>query len=142
MRCNEAERVSSGEFLAYAMDCSGANMMRAAAKGAPLVRVLTPDVPLISYFYLAVPKHAQHSSAGKLFVTYILSKQGQKDTWDLTLNDLHLFTESRTLKEIERVAKKYNIDFKSADIKWQSESNKAGNAAQREIRKILRQRKR
>jgi len=139
MRCNEAERLSSGEFLAFAMDCSGANMMRAAAEGAPLVRVLTPDAPLISYFYLAVPKNARNPNAGRLFITYLMTKEGVKDTYDLTLNDLHLFPESGTLKEIQAVEKKYKIKFREADIAWQATENEAGNAAQREVAKIFRE---
>lgn len=138
MRCNEAERLATGEFLAFAMDCSGASMMRAAARGAPLARVISPDVPLISYFYLAVPKHARHPNAGRLFITYMMTKQGQKDNRDLTLNDLHLFSESPMAAEVAAVEKKYGFKFKDADIHWQATANKEGNAAQQEVKKILR----
>jgi ABC-type Fe3+ transport system substrate-binding protein len=114
-------------------------MMRAAARGAPLARVISPDVPLISYFYLAVPKNARHPNAGRLFVTYMMTKQGQQDNRDLTLNDLHLFPDSPMAAEIAAVEKKYGFKFKDADIHWQATANKEGNAAQQQVKKILRQ---
>lgn len=63
-------------------------------------------------------------------------------TFDLTTNDLHLFPKSGTLKQIRAAKKKGGFKYMSADITWQATSNKAGNAAQREVRKILRQGKR
>lgn len=136
--CPEAERVASGEFLAFLMDCGGGPMMRAAARGAPLVRVLAPDVPIVSYFYLAVPKNATNPNAAKLFITYVLSKDGQRDSYKMMFADLHLFPESKILKEMRMTEKKYGIKYQSVDIGWQESANNAGNAAQRKIQKILR----
>ena len=107
-------------------------------KGAPITRVLSPDVPLVSFFSLAVPKHATNSNAAKLFIVYMLSKRGQRDQLELsTSTDLHLFEDSHIRKEIVAQEKKYGITFKHADIAWQLR-NDAGNAAQQKVAEILR----
>jgi ABC-type Fe3+ transport system substrate-binding protein len=137
MLCQEADRVASGEFAVFATDCGGGNMMRAALKGAPLVRVLVPEIPIVSYFYLAVPKNARHPNAGKLFVTYVLSMKGQHETYDFTLADVHLLPGSQSAKDIQAAEQKYGFKYKSADIAWQETANHDGNAAQEQIVKIL-----
>jgi ABC-type Fe3+ transport system substrate-binding protein len=137
MLCQEADRLASGEFAVFAMDCGGGNMLRAAQKGAPIVRVLVPEIPIVSYFYLAVPKNARHPNAGKLFVTYVLSLKGQRETYDFTLADVHLLPGSQSLKAIQAAEQRYGFKYKSADIAWQETANDAGNAAQREIEKVL-----
>ena len=139
MLCQEADRLATGEFAAFAFDCGGGLMVRAAKRGAPIVRVLAADVPIVSYFYLAVPKNATHPNAAKLFITYILSKKGQRETYDFTFSDVHLFPESETRKEIEAVEKKNGIKYLSADIAWQEKANDDGNAAQQQIEKIIQQ---
>jgi len=137
MLCPEAERIASGEFLAFVTDCGGGSMVKAGLQGAPVRRVLAPDVPLISYFYNAVPKNAPNPNAAKLFITYLHSPQGQADMWELHQNDLHLYPESRQRTAIQAVEKKFGFTFKDADIAWQ-ETNEPGNAAQREVVKIFR----
>jgi ABC-type Fe3+ transport system substrate-binding protein len=137
MLCNEADRVASGEFIAFATDCGGARMMQAALKGAPLVHVLAPEVPLISYFYLTVPKNAANPNAAKLFITYVLSPRGQRDTYETSLSDVDLFPDSETGKAVRAAEQKFGIKFKPTDITWQEVANEAGNGAQQQIQKIL-----
>jgi iron(III) transport system substrate-binding protein len=139
MLCNEADRLASGEFLAFAFDCGGGRMLLAAQKGAPIVRVLVPEVPIVSYFYLAVPKNSQHPNAARLFTTYIMTKQGQKDSWDMNLTDLHLLPESIVAKDIREAEQKYNFKYKEADIAWQEVSNDGGNAALTQVQTILKE---
>ncbi|HVA15024.1 MAG TPA: hypothetical protein VNF99_17390, partial [Stellaceae bacterium] len=52
MRCGETERLSTGEFLVMATDCSDGPTGEAIKRGAPLGRAIEPTVPLVSYFYL------------------------------------------------------------------------------------------
>ncbi len=136
MRCGETERLATGEFLAMATDCSGGPASEAIAKGAPLGRAIEPTVPLISYFYLAVPKNAVHPNGGKLFVAFSASAEGQKIIRDETQTDLHLFPDSVELQRIEKVQKEFGTQFKNADIDWQV-ANTAGNAAQKKIADII-----
>jgi ABC-type Fe3+ transport system substrate-binding protein len=136
MLCPEAERLSSGEFVAFVTDCGGGSMVKAGLQGAPVRRVVTPDYPMISYFYHAVPKNAPNPNAAKLFITYLHTVPGQADMWELHQNDLHLYPESRQRAGIQAVEKKFGITFADADIDWQ-ETNEPGNAAQREVVKIF-----
>ena len=137
MRCNEMERLTTGEFVALITDCSGDAAREAAKTGAPLERVLAPDVPLISYFYFAVPKNAEHPNAGKLFAAFSATREGQAIIRDQTSGDLHLFPESIVGKEVREVENKYKFKFRSADIAWQMD-NEEGNTAQAQVEKILR----
>ena len=137
MRCNEMERLATGEFVALVTDCSGDAAREAAKSGAPLERVLAPDVPLISYFYFAVPKNAEHPNAGKLFAAFSATREGQEIIRNQTSGDLHLFPESIIGKEVRDVEAKYKIKFRSADIAWQVD-NEEGNTAQAQVEKILR----
>ncbi|HEY3916213.1 MAG TPA: substrate-binding domain-containing protein [Stellaceae bacterium] len=136
MRCGETERLATGEFLAMATDCSDGPTSEAIHRGAPLGRAIEPTVPLISYFYLAVPRNAVHPNAGKLFVAFSASVAGQKIIRDETETDLHLFPESAERQRIEQVEKEFGTKFKSADIDWQI-GNTAGNAAQKKIADII-----
>ncbi|HEV8016916.1 MAG TPA: hypothetical protein VGP48_15360 [Stellaceae bacterium] len=136
MRCGETERLSTGEFLAMATDCSDGPTGMAIKRGAPLGRAIEPTVPLISYFYLAVPKNAVHPNAGKLFAAFSATVAGQKIIRDEDTTDLHLFPESAEGVLVAKVEKESGTKFKSADIDWQI-ANTAGNEAQKKIADII-----
>jgi ABC-type Fe3+ transport system substrate-binding protein len=139
MLCTDFDRLASGEFAAFVTDCGGGNLIRAAKEtGAPIVRVITPEMPLISFFYLGVPTNAIHPNAAKLLIVYMDSPEGQKFTYDQNLADVHLYPDSRMRGDIEAVEKKFGFKFGIADVAWQ-ETNAAGNAAQQEVAKIFRQ---
>ena len=136
MRCGETERLATGEFLVMATDCSDGPTSEAIARGAPLGRAIEPTVPLVSYFYLAVPKNAVHPDAGKLFVAFSATVEGQKIMREETQTDLHFFPESAERQRLELVEKNFGTKFKSADIDWQI-ANTDGNAAQKKIADII-----
>jgi len=102
------------------------------------VRVITPEMPLISFFYLGVPTNAVHPNAAKLLIVYLASPEGQKFTYDQNLADVHLYPDSRMRAEVEAVEKKFGFKFGISDVAWQ-ETNAAGNAAQQEVAKLYRQ---
>ncbi len=137
MRCSDAERLTSGEFLALVFDCSGDSMQRAIDKGAPLARVVPSDAPLVSYFYFGVPKNAVHPNGGRLLAAYAGSKDGQRTVYELTTGDTHTLPGSVVGKEITALEAKYGAKFVDADVNWQL-ANKAGNKAQNEAKKIMR----
>jgi len=139
MLCTDFDRLASGEFAAFVTDCGGGNLQRAAREtGAPVIRVITPEFPLISFFYLGVPANAVHPNGAKLLITYLASPEGQKLTYDLNLADVHLYPDSRMRAEVEAVEKKFGFKFGIADVAWQ-ETNATGNAAQQEVAKLFRQ---
>ncbi len=138
LRCSDSERLSSGEFLALVFDCSGDSMQQAARKGAPLKRVIALDAPIVSYFYLAVPKNSGSPDAAKLYITFALSRDGQKIIWQEAASDLHLLPGSEVAKEIAEVEREAGVKFVNSDVDWQLKNQK-GNAAQREATKLMRQ---
>jgi ABC-type Fe3+ transport system substrate-binding protein len=139
MLCTDFDRLASGEFAAFVTDCGGGNLQRAAKEtGAPVIRVITPEFPLISFFYLGVPTNAIHPNGAKLLIAYLASPEGQQLTYDLNLADVHLYPDSRMRGEVEAVEKKFGFKFGIADVAWQ-ETNAAGNAAQQEVAKLFRQ---
>jgi ABC-type Fe3+ transport system substrate-binding protein len=78
LRYNEEERVVSGEFPIMA-NVGGAleHMWDWQAKGAPLIAVPGLNPINTDYFQLGVPKNSAHPQLAKLFVAFMLAKEGQ-----------------------------------------------------------------
>jgi ABC-type Fe3+ transport system substrate-binding protein len=78
LRYNEEERVVSGEFPIMA-NIGGAleHMWDWQPKGAPLVAVPGLNPINTDYFQLGVPKNSAHPNLARLFVAFMVSKEGQ-----------------------------------------------------------------
>ncbi len=140
LRCNEAERVASGEFVAFFITCTGNDADEFIKKGAPLAQAVARDFAVVGYFYLAVPKNAAHPNAAKLFVANALTPAGQKLVYDTWGSDLDILPASRTKAQIDKVQQAYGVKMTRFEVQ-DSVDNKAGNKAWNEIRKIFRNRK-
>ena len=105
IRCNEMDRVVTGEFLALVMDCNGARTFELQAQGAPLEHVIPADGAMIRHFYLNIPKNAEHPNAAKLFTTFLLTKEAQKLLWESDFSDLYMFPESQLGQKVRRARK-------------------------------------
>ena len=136
IRCNENERVASGEFVAYFITCTGNDADELIRKGAPLGQVVPKDFAVVGYFYLAVPRNAVHPNAAKLFTAYALSPEGQKLVFDNWGSDLDLLPGSRTKVATAKLEAEYGQKLKRFDVAWEI-ANDAGNKAWNEIVKIL-----
>ena len=117
IRCGDAERVATGEFLAIVMDCTGQDALIWQDKGAPIAQMMPLDAAQKRYYYITVPKHAQHPAAATLFALFILTPQGQKLTYDTWKTDLHLFKESQMSRTIGDFEAK-NVKFKEVTVAW------------------------
>jgi ABC-type Fe3+ transport system substrate-binding protein len=117
IRCNEIDRVASGEFLAFVMDCSGSQTFEAQAHGAPVEHVIAADGAMLRHRMLAVPKNAEHPNAAKLFATFMLTKEAQKQLWDSDFSDMYLFPESH-IGERVRAAQKRGVKFFVPTLEW------------------------
>jgi ABC-type Fe3+ transport system substrate-binding protein len=99
LRYGEEERVLSGEFPIMAnIGDALATMWKWQAKGAPLNAVLGSNPGDASYFHLGVPKNSGHPNLAKLFVGFMISREGQ------ALIEKHEFRSSH-LVEGSRIAK-------------------------------------
>ena len=117
IRCNEMERVVTGEFLALVMDCNGARTFELQSQGAPLEHVIPSDAAMVRHFYLSIPKNAEHSNAAKLFTTFMLTKEGQKLLWESDFSDLYMFPESQLGQKV-RALEKRGVKFFVPTLEW------------------------
>jgi len=112
IRCNEIDRVASGEFIGFVMDCSGSQTFEASAHGAPVEHVIPTDGALIRQRMLAIPKNAEHPNAAKLFTTFMLTREAQKYLWDSDFSDMYMFPEShmgQRVKQAENLGAKFFV---------------------------------
>lgn len=117
IRCNDFERVSSGEYIAYALDCTGTDAQTWADKGAPIRHVIPADFPALRYYYMTVPANAPNPHAAQLMIVYLHTPEGQKMIWKLRHSDLDTYEDGHMAKEIEAYEAK-GIVFHKFTIAW------------------------
>lgn len=137
IRCNEMERVVSGEFLSLVMDCNGASTFELQAKGAPLEHAIPNDAAMIRHFFLSIPKNAENPNAAKLFTTFLLTKEAQKLLWESDFSDLYMFPESHIGQKVRRLEKQ-GVKFFVPTLEWVNNNPDIQNIA-KEMVKILTQ---
>jgi len=103
IRCSETDRVASGEFDAFALDCGLTDSLASITKGAPMKIIVPTDAALISYFYAAIPKGAAHPNAAKLLIDFLDSRDGQALMYKYSLSDTHLIPGSQSGKYLASV---------------------------------------
>jgi ABC-type Fe3+ transport system substrate-binding protein len=102
-RCNELQRIVSGEFDVFALDCNAGNALRSKAQGAPIEFTPATDVPVVNLVYMGVPKNAAHPAAAKLWIDYVLSREGQDVLYAEEYMDSHLVPGSRTGRDVDKL---------------------------------------
>jgi iron(III) transport system substrate-binding protein len=117
IRCGEAERLATGEYLALVMDCTGQDAMQWQAKGAPLAQMMPLDGAEERYYYFGVPKNAAHPNAAKLYTLFMLTDEGQKLSYDTWKIDLHTMPGSQMGKMVDDFTKR-NVKFKEVTTEW------------------------
>lgn len=133
IRCNDLERLASGEFAAFAMDCSGREWVKLKREGAPIAHVVPRDFPALRYYFFCIPKNAAHPDAAILFVTFLETREGQNLIWKYHDTDLNTYPGSHIEKVIDAY-KKQGYKFYHFTIA----SNLAHPEGQVGLRKALR----
>jgi iron(III) transport system substrate-binding protein len=103
IRCNEKQRIASGEFDVFALDCSLGDTLKLKEDGAPLDFMIASDAPLLKPIYMAVPKHAAHPAAAKLWINYLLTRQAQDTIYAAKRMDNHRLPGSHTAADFARL---------------------------------------
>jgi iron(III) transport system substrate-binding protein len=103
IRCGENERILTGEFDLLALDCGSYQADLLQSKGMPISQSVPTDAPLLFHWFLGVPKHAAHPNAAKLFIDWLLSREGQDLTWEVQAADHHLVPGSKAAPKIEQL---------------------------------------
>jgi ABC-type Fe3+ transport system substrate-binding protein len=135
IRCGEAERIATGEYLALVMDCTGQDALQWQEKGAPVDQMMPLDAAQLRYYYMTVPKNAPSPNAAKLFSVFLLTPEGQKLTYETWKTDLHSLAGSRMGKMVDDY-KKQNVTFKEVTIGWWMDHPEI-DRGKRELIKIL-----
>jgi ABC-type Fe3+ transport system substrate-binding protein len=136
MRCNEGDRIASGEFLAMAVTCSGTDFAETVKKGAPIAQVPPSDFATMGFFYLTVPKNAVHPNAAKLYTVFAMTPEGQKLVHETWHTDLHLFPGSASGAKVADFSKTYGVTPKTVNVAWYL-AHPEGYATSQEVVKIL-----
>jgi ABC-type Fe3+ transport system substrate-binding protein len=135
MRCGETERVATGEYLALVMDCTGQDALLWQEKGAPVAQLMPLDAAQQRYYYLAVPKNAQHPNAAKLLTVFLLTEEGQRLAYETWKIDLHFMPGSKMGAMIADYQKR-DVKFKEVTVQWWSDHPEI-DATRSELIKIL-----
>ena len=135
IRCPEGQRISSGEYLALVLDCGGLDAFNRIAKGAPLAQLIPADFAKISYYYFGLPQHAANPNAAKVYMAYMVSKEGQKLAWDTWKADVPSLPGSMMVNRINKI-KKQGINLREYDFAWWI-AHPEMRAAKKEMRNIL-----
>lgn len=115
--CAESERLAVGEYAALVMNCMGQFAPIWAERGAPVARMIPRDAAAMRYYYMSVPKHSENPNAATLFVTYLLSDEGQDTLWELERLDLHSLPGSNTSEEVDAL-KAEGVEFTEVTVEW------------------------
>jgi ABC-type Fe3+ transport system substrate-binding protein len=117
IRCNEMDRLAGGEFDLFAIACSQNGTLDKKAEGAPVDFVIPADAPLMAPLYVAVPKNSAHPAAAKLWVNYLMGREGQDLVYQFNHADNHLVAGSRTAQDFERMQAS-GLKFTQIDVEF------------------------
>jgi ABC-type Fe3+ transport system substrate-binding protein len=110
MRCGESEHVLSGEFAAFAIDCGDTDARSRQRLGQPLGHVIPAEGSVIRYWLAGVPLTARHPNAAKLFLAYLLSREGQDFVWQADGTDAYRLPGSQ-IAEVVRAYQARGVKF-------------------------------
>jgi ABC-type Fe3+ transport system substrate-binding protein len=117
MRCGDAERIATGEFLALVMDCTGQDALIWQERGAPLEQMIPLDAAQERFNYFGVPKNSGSRNAAKLFAVFMMTPEGQKLAYDTWKTDLHQFPDAHIRKTVDAYTAK-GVKFKEVTVEW------------------------
>jgi len=105
IRCGEADRITSGEFLMLVMDCGANDVITLKRQGAPIDHALLEDAAVVHNRYGAVPVNSSAPNAAALFIAYLETPEAQATLWEVDGLDFYLFAESNTRKATDEIRK-------------------------------------
>jgi ABC-type Fe3+ transport system substrate-binding protein len=137
VRCGEAERFTSGEFLMLVLTCGGNDVNLLQSTGAPVAHTVVEEGTVLHMRYAGVPKNSRSPNAGALLAAYLHTPEGQALLWKHDGMDLHVYPEAKMKKDVEKVrAAKGKIALNTPQ--WLT-SLKGYSETQKELEKILRE---
>jgi len=98
MRCGENDRLTSGEFAIFSLECEPERVIQLREQGAPVTSIIPQDAQEITYWWVGVPKNAENPNMAKLFIAWLLTPDGQTVLYQNQGADLHLLPGSHSAK--------------------------------------------
>jgi hypothetical protein len=105
MTCGDVDRIVAGEFLFFGLDCGDHEVRLRQRKGEPIASIYPREATEINYISPGIPLTAAHPSAARLFIAYLLTREGQDDLWNLTGQDSDLMPGSHMAKVVADLRK-------------------------------------
>jgi ABC-type Fe3+ transport system substrate-binding protein len=118
MTCGDVDRVVSGEFLFFGLDCGDYEVRLRQRKGEPIGAFYPEEGTAIRAFAPAIPQLSAHPNAARLFITYLLTREGQEFLWDAMAADSYRLPGSHMaaiIAQQRRAGVKF-IDNYAADV--------------------------
>jgi iron(III) transport system substrate-binding protein len=100
MTCGDVDRIVAGEFLIFGLDCGDHEVRLRQRKGEAIASIYPREATEVDYISPGIPLTAAHPAAARLFLTYLLTREGQSDLWELTGQDSDLMPGSHMAKVI------------------------------------------
>jgi ABC-type Fe3+ transport system substrate-binding protein len=98
MTCGDVDRIVAGEFLIFGLDCGDHEVRLRQRKGESIASIYPREATEVNYISPGIPLTAAHPAAARLFITYLLTREGQNDLWDLSGQDSDLMPGSHMAK--------------------------------------------
>jgi len=124
MTCGSAaDRVASGEFALFGLDCGEQVIRMRQRKGEPIGLIYPKEGTAIYALAPGIPLTAAHPNAARLFIAYLLTRDGQKLLWDEFASDNYKLPGSHMATIIAAARKKgvrfvdiYGIDVQHPEL--------------------------
>ncbi|HLG70289.1 MAG TPA: ABC transporter substrate-binding protein [Chloroflexota bacterium] len=137
IRCDEMSRLATGEFEAMALLCSQNNVFQEKAKGSPVDVTMPTDASMLIPLYIGVPKNSAHPNAAKLWVNYLLGREGQDILYKYDFQDAQQVPGSKTAPQLAAM-KSAGVQLTTVDLAtMQAQDPKEYARRRSELQKIL-----
>jgi len=137
LRCQENDRIISGEFHMMVLNCGSYQIRREKAKGAPLEHVVLEDAASVGFFQMGVPRNSLHPNLAKLYINMMMSPEGQKLIYEMEYTDHYELPGSQSAVELAHLKSK-GINVQKVDVKFLSDRPDLPKLSD-ELRRLLQQ---
>ena len=87
MTCGEIDRVVSGEFAIFGLDCGDYEVHKRQRLGESIGVIYPKEGTLLTYLDPGIPLTAPHPNAARLFIAFLLTRDGQDVLWKVAASD-------------------------------------------------------
>lgn len=81
--CGESDRVVTGEFALFGLDCGDYEVRLRQRKGEQIAVIYPKEGTALTAFAPGIPITAPHPAVARLFISFMLTREGQDMLWDM-----------------------------------------------------------